>query len=140
MNFIFLSSPFCQTIFLDILTEIYNWLKANPNEVLTLLFTNGDFLSVKELIEPVYTASRLPEIALNVTNNTLLSRYESPTYGELLDEGVQAIIITDYYVPYFTLDVAVPFIIYEFCIVSRELFCFKPLTTISPRSPKIRTP
>ena len=45
----------------DYLATVVTWLKANPTEVLTLLMTNPDGLSLPDVWKPVFDASGITD-------------------------------------------------------------------------------
>ena len=45
------------------LTTVNSWLQENPNEVLTLLFTNPDNASLPGMWEPAFQASGVADLA-----------------------------------------------------------------------------
>ena len=45
----------------DYLATVVTWLNANPNEVLTLLMTNPDGLSLPDVWKPVFDASGITD-------------------------------------------------------------------------------
>lgn len=47
----------------DYLTKVNTFLKANPNEVLTLIFTNPEGVSLKDVWDPAFQASGIAQLA-----------------------------------------------------------------------------
>ena len=47
----------------DYLATVVTWLNANPNEVLTLLFTNPEGLSLPDVWDPPFQASGVADLA-----------------------------------------------------------------------------
>lgn len=47
----------------DYLTKVFNWLQANPNEVVTLLFTNPESVSLPNVWAPAFQASGIAQMA-----------------------------------------------------------------------------
>jgi len=97
----------------DYLKLVKTFLNANPNEVLTLLFTNPEGLSVGTVWKPVFDAAGLPFppllhlSLLNMTNMSGITpmayvppsipvkQSEWPTLGQLIDSGRRVIVFLD---------------------------------------------
>ena len=47
----------------DYLKKVHDFLTANPNEVLTLIFTNPEGASLKDLWDPPFQASGIADLA-----------------------------------------------------------------------------
>jgi hypothetical protein len=47
----------------DYLKKVKTFMDANPNEVLTLLFTNGDGLSMNNVWKPAFVEAGVDQIA-----------------------------------------------------------------------------
>ncbi|RFU28536.1 hypothetical protein B7463_g7802, partial [Scytalidium lignicola] len=74
------------------LTTIRTWMDSNPNEVVTLLLTNGDGVSVSEFGSAM-TSSGLARYAY--TPPSQLSMDKWPTLGELIDSGTRLVMFLD---------------------------------------------
>lgn len=101
---------------LDTLQFLKGWLDDNPNEILTVLFTNGDFLSINDSIAPVYEESGLAQMAFTPPEWPL-PRGGWPTLAELIQNNTRLLIFIDYYEPSFNSNTSVPFIMNEFDVV-----------------------
>ncbi|KAJ3758875.1 PLC-like phosphodiesterase [Lentinula raphanica] len=78
----------------DYLTTVKTWLDANPNEVLTLLFTNSDGLSIPDVWAPAFVAAGIDTVSYVPTNNPM-TRFDWPTLGDLIDSGKRVITFMD---------------------------------------------
>jgi hypothetical protein len=78
----------------DYLTTVKTWLDANPNEVLTLLFTNSDGLSVADVWAPAFVSAGVDSY-IYVPPTNPLPRSEWPTLGDLIDSGKRVITFMD---------------------------------------------
>jgi hypothetical protein len=91
---------------------VKTFLDANPNEVLTLLFTNPEGLSIKDVWKPAFDgagndscSSLLPTmIHLHLTGITPLAyvppslpveQSQWPTLGEMIDSGKRVVVFLD---------------------------------------------
>ncbi|RDW91108.1 hypothetical protein BP5796_02273 [Coleophoma crateriformis] len=77
----------------DYLTTVKTWLDANPNEVLTLLLTNGDYVDVT-LFGDVMVSTNLSSYAY--TPSSQLTIDEWPTLQTLIDSGDRLVVFLDY--------------------------------------------
>lgn len=68
----------------DYLTTIKTWLDANPNEVLTLLLTNGDYVDVT-LFGDVMESTGLSTYAYTPESHLAIDDW--PTLQTLIDDG-----------------------------------------------------
>ncbi|KAF5368278.1 hypothetical protein D9615_010378 [Tricholomella constricta] len=76
------------------LKEVKAFLDANPNEVLTLLFTNPEGLSVKKVWKPVFDAAGITP--LTYVPPVIPMRYSQwPTLGEMLDSEKRVVVFLD---------------------------------------------
>ena len=88
--------------------NVSSWLAANPNDVITILVANGDYVSVENFISPVESSGLSkyayipPVIPMNLT--------DWPMLGELIRRNQRAIIFMDYDAN----QTAVPYILDEF--------------------------
>jgi hypothetical protein len=69
----------------DHLKLIADWLNKNPFEIVTILIGNGDYLDIKEYVEPVEN-SGLSKIAY-VPENRTLEYNQWPTLSDLILQG-----------------------------------------------------
>jgi hypothetical protein len=72
----------------DYLTTINTWMAANPNEVVTLLLTNGDRVDVS-LFGTAMSSVGLDKYAYTLPSQ--LSMDEWPTLQELIDQGTRLV-------------------------------------------------
>lgn len=78
------------------LKTVVEWLKANPNEVISILVGNGDYSDVERFVEPI-EASGITEYLYVPTNTTDPIKYNKwPTLGELIEEGKRVVLYMDY--------------------------------------------
>nr|POE47677.1 pi-plc x domain-containing protein 1 [Quercus suber] len=78
------------------LATIKTFLDANPNEVITLLLTNGDNVDVSEF-DPIFSASGLKDYAfVPKTSPNMLAYDDWPTYGQLISAGSRLVMFLDY--------------------------------------------
>lgn len=75
------------------LDTIVTFLEANPNEVITLLITNGDGIDGAEFAD-VFEASGAADYAYSPGSTLTLSEW--PTLGELIDDGSRLVVFMDY--------------------------------------------
>jgi hypothetical protein len=68
----------------DYLTTIKTWMDSNPNEVLTLLLTNGDYVDVS-LFGTAMSSVGLDQYAYTLPNQLTIDQW--PTLQELIDQG-----------------------------------------------------
>ncbi|KAF8829668.1 hypothetical protein HHX47_DHR2000233 [Lentinula edodes] len=78
----------------DYLTTVKTWLDANPNEVLTLLFTNSDGLSIPDVWAPTFVAAGIDTVSYVPPTNPM-TRSDWPTLGEMIDSGKRVITFMD---------------------------------------------
>ncbi|KAJ5325790.1 uncharacterized protein N7506_008892 [Penicillium brevicompactum] len=78
----------------DFLVTIKKWLDSNPNEVVTLLLTNGDSVSVTEFGD-TFASTGIIDYAY-VPNEIPLSISDWPTLGDLITSGKRLIVFLDY--------------------------------------------
>lgn len=75
------------------LETVVTFLEANPNEVITLLITNGDGIDGSEFAS-VFEAAGASEYAYSPSGTLTLSEW--PTLGELIDAGTRLVVFMDY--------------------------------------------
>ncbi|KAF8304910.1 PLC-like phosphodiesterase [Clavulina sp. PMI_390] len=77
------------------LTTVKSWLDANPNEVLTLLITNGDAISISEYWVPAFTNANIIQYTY-VPPSSTSGKTGWPTLGEMIDAGTRLVVFMDY--------------------------------------------
>jgi len=78
----------------DYLKTVKTFLDANPNEVLTLLFTNPEGLSVKTVWKPAFDEAGITPLAY-VPPIIPIKQSEWPTLGEMLDSRKRVVVFMD---------------------------------------------
>ncbi|KAL0068065.1 hypothetical protein AAF712_004969 [Marasmius tenuissimus] len=78
----------------DYLKKVKTFLDENPNEVLTLLFTNPDGASIRGVWKPAFDQSGIAPLAY-VPPHQPMKRSEWPTLGQLIDSGKRVIVFLD---------------------------------------------
>ncbi|KAF9056920.1 PLC-like phosphodiesterase [Rhodocollybia butyracea] len=76
------------------LTTVKTWLDANPDEVLTFLFTNGDGLSISETWAPAFVAAGIDTVSYIPPINPM-TRSDWPTLGDLISADTRVITFMD---------------------------------------------
>lgn len=72
------------------LTTIKNWLDANPNEVVSLLLTNGDSVSITEFGD-TFSSSGIANYAY-VPSKSPLPIADWPTLGDMISSGKRLVV------------------------------------------------
>lgn len=72
------------------LTTIKGWLDANPNEVLTLLLTNGDSVDISKFGD-TFSSANITDYAFVPSSNPL-SIDSWPTLGDLISSGKRLVV------------------------------------------------
>ncbi|KAF8968511.1 PLC-like phosphodiesterase [Flammula alnicola] len=78
----------------DYLKTVKTFLDANPNEVLTLLFTNPEGQSVSTVWKPAFDAAGITDLAY-VPPSVPVQQSDWPTLGELIDSGKRVVVFLD---------------------------------------------
>ncbi|GLA76441.1 hypothetical protein AtubIFM55763_008015 [Aspergillus tubingensis] len=92
------------------LTTVKTWMDSNPDEVVTLLLTNGDSLSVSQFGD-VFNSSGISDYAFVPSSSpNTLAMDEWPTLRELIGNGTRLVSFLDYGADTST----VPYILDEF--------------------------
>lgn len=78
----------------DYLTKVHDFLVANPNEVITLIFTNPEGASVADVWDPAFKASGVADFAF-VPPHQPMKQSEWPTLGEMIDSGKRVVVFLD---------------------------------------------
>ncbi|KAI8975895.1 PLC-like phosphodiesterase [Trametes punicea] len=110
----------------DYLKEVNSFLQANPNEVLTLLFTNPDGASLPDLWDPPFQASGVAALAY-VPPQIPVKQSDWPTLGDLIDSGKRVVVFLDAGAD---TDRSVPYILPEF-----EMIWETPFSVTDPSFP-----
>lgn len=76
-------------------STVASFLSSNPNEVLTLLLTNPESVSLTDVWAPLFEAAGLSSQAF-VPSTTPLAQADWPTLGELIDAGTRLVVFMDY--------------------------------------------
>jgi hypothetical protein len=71
------------------------FLENNPDEVLTLLFTNPEGLSIPNQVHPVLVNSGITELAY-VPPSLPMKQSDWPTLGDMIDSGKRVVVFVDY--------------------------------------------
>jgi hypothetical protein len=82
----------------DYLTKVKTFLDANPNEVLTLLFTNPDSANLTTMWKAAFDGSGMTPLMFTPSAFNLASpikRSDWPTLGQLIDSGKRVIAFLD---------------------------------------------
>ncbi|KAF7354200.1 PLC-like phosphodiesterase [Mycena venus] len=78
----------------DYLTNVKTFLDANPNEVLTLLFTNPEGASVSTVWKPAFDAAGISDLAF-VPPSLPVKQGDWPTLGTMIDSGKRVVVFLD---------------------------------------------
>ncbi|KAF9260274.1 PLC-like phosphodiesterase [Marasmius fiardii PR-910] len=78
----------------DYLKKVKAFLDSNPNEVITLLFTNPEGVSITDVWKPAFDNAGITSLAF-VPPHQPMTRFEWPTLGELIDSGKRVIVFLD---------------------------------------------
>ncbi|KAF9459857.1 PLC-like phosphodiesterase [Collybia nuda] len=78
----------------DYLKLVKTFLDGNPNEVITLLFTNPEGLSVKDVWKPAFDDAGISPLAY-VPPSIPVKQSEWPTLGEMIDSGKRVVVFLD---------------------------------------------
>ncbi|KAJ7155080.1 PLC-like phosphodiesterase [Mycena filopes] len=76
------------------LQTVKTWLDANPNEVLTLLFTNPEGLSIPDVWAPAFEQSGIASLAYIPPTNPM-PQSAWPTLGSMIDAGTRVVVFLD---------------------------------------------
>ncbi|KAJ6566653.1 PLC-like phosphodiesterase [Mycena capillaripes] len=78
----------------DYLTNVKTFLDANPNEVLTLLFTNPEGASVFTVWKPAFGVAEISDLAFVPPSLPVLQSNWS-TLGSMIDSGKRVVVVLD---------------------------------------------
>jgi hypothetical protein len=113
----------------DYLKTVKTFLDANPNEVLTLLFTNPENLDVKNVWAPAFAATGIDKMAfVPPTPGTPVKAGDWPTLGQMIDSGKRVVVFLDAGAD----SGAVPYIMPEFQMVRAFAHSFAELAVLMP--------
>ncbi|KAK7692886.1 hypothetical protein QCA50_004521 [Cerrena zonata] len=97
----------------DYLTKVHTFLQANPNEVVTFIFTNPEGVSLPNVWDPAFQASGIAQMAY-VPPSIPVKQSAWPTLGQLIDSGKRVIVFMDAGAD---TDRSVPYILPEFPMI-----------------------
>lgn len=98
----------------DYLFKVKTFLDKNPNEVITLIFTNPESLSTKDVWAPEFVASGIDKLAFTPPKpGTPIKQSDWPTLGQLIDSGKRVVVFLDQGAD----DGAVPYIMPQFQMI-----------------------
>ncbi|KAK4507730.1 hypothetical protein PRZ48_001465 [Zasmidium cellare] len=78
------------------LTTVKNWVDAHPDEVVTMLLTNGDNVDVSEFGDAFNDTGMDALAFVPATSPAMLQIGDWPTYGELIASGKRVVVFLDY--------------------------------------------
>ncbi|KAF8879057.1 PLC-like phosphodiesterase [Infundibulicybe gibba] len=78
----------------DYLTQVKTFLDANPNEVITFIFTNPEGLSVADVWKPAFDAAGITPLAY-VPPTVPAPRNAWPTLSQMIDSGKRVVVFLD---------------------------------------------
>ncbi|EME46991.1 hypothetical protein DOTSEDRAFT_69094 [Dothistroma septosporum NZE10] len=94
----------------DYLTTVNDWVAAHPDEVVTLLLTNGDDVDVTAF-EPAFEQSGIKNLTfVPSTSPNKLPMNQWPTYAQMIASGKRVVVFLDYKAN----ETEVPYILDEF--------------------------
>ncbi|KAJ3507572.1 hypothetical protein NLJ89_g6226 [Agrocybe chaxingu] len=79
----------------DYLTKVKHFLDRHPNDVLTLIFTNPESVSVSKVWKPIFDKTGFTDMAY-VPPQPVMSREDWPTLGEMIESGKRVVIFLDH--------------------------------------------
>lgn len=82
------------------LVTVKNWLDANPDEVVTLLLTNGDSFGV-EAFDRAFEGAGIKEYVFipKIGSGKVLAMDEWPTFGDMIQNGDRLVVFLGEYFP-----------------------------------------
>lgn len=81
----------------DLLRAVKQWMDSNPNEVITLLLTNGDSLPVSRFDQAFTSSGLKPYAFVPPSNPKVLPMDAWPTLKELIDSGTRLVVFLGKY-------------------------------------------
>ena len=91
---LFITTKFDGGKVVDYLKTVKTWLDANPDEVLTLLFTNPEDVSLTDVWKPAFDDAGITDLAY-VPPSLPVKQGDWPTLGELLNSGKRVVVFLD---------------------------------------------
>ncbi|KAL0565626.1 hypothetical protein V5O48_016396 [Marasmius crinis-equi] len=82
----------------DYLKTVKTFLDKNPNEVLTLIFTNPENKDVADVWKPIFDKTGMTDLAFipKITpENPFLKAADWPTLGEMIESGKRVVVFLD---------------------------------------------
>ncbi|CAA7264432.1 unnamed protein product [Cyclocybe aegerita] len=79
----------------DYLNKVKHFLDRHPNDVLTLIFTNPESVSVSKVWKPIFDKTGFTDMAY-VPPQPVMSREDWPTLGEMIESGKRVVIFLDH--------------------------------------------
>ncbi|KDQ50037.1 hypothetical protein JAAARDRAFT_142579, partial [Jaapia argillacea MUCL 33604] len=76
------------------LSKVKTFLDANPNEVITFIFTNPDGLSIANMWHPAFVASGILDYVY-IPSSTPVKQSSWPTLGSMIDSGKRLVVFMD---------------------------------------------
>ncbi|KAF8304908.1 PLC-like phosphodiesterase [Clavulina sp. PMI_390] len=76
------------------LSTVKSWLDTNPNEVVTLLITNGDAISIPDFWVPAFTNADIIKYTF-VPPASASGKTGWPTLGDMIDAGTRLVVFMD---------------------------------------------
>jgi len=104
----------------DYLTKVKYFLDRHPNEVMTLIFTNPENLSISEVWKPIFDKTGFTDMTY-VPPQPVMSRDDWPTLGEMIESGKRVVVFLDNGAESRT-DPAVDFILPQFQMVWEDVY------------------
>ncbi|KAF9481497.1 PLC-like phosphodiesterase [Pholiota conissans] len=77
------------------LRKVKRFLDSHPNEVLTLIFTNPEGVSVQDVWKPIFDKTGVSELAYGPPL-PIMSRDDWPTLGEMIESGKRVVVFMDH--------------------------------------------
>ncbi|EKM53985.1 uncharacterized protein PHACADRAFT_184983 [Phanerochaete carnosa HHB-10118-sp] len=96
----------------DYLSTVNTWMRQNPTEVVSFLFTNDDNLSLTTQWNPAFEASGILDLVY-VPPNPPVARSDWPTLGELIGNNTRILVFMDS----FANTTILPYILREFDMI-----------------------
>ncbi|KAF4565324.1 hypothetical protein EYR36_001894 [Pleurotus pulmonarius] len=78
----------------DYLKKVKAFLDANPNEVITLIFTNPEGVSIPNVWKPAFDNSGITPLAF-IPPSIPMKASDWPTLGQLIDSGKRVVVFLD---------------------------------------------
>jgi len=78
----------------DYFTKVKHFLDRHPNEIITLILTNPEHVSLTEVWQPIFESTGLANMSY-VPPKPVMARNDWPTLKELLDAGTRVVVFMD---------------------------------------------